>query len=252
MENLLGLTLDEIKKGYRITPEKCFVCLTCGKEFDIGEVFPLDGRFFEASVACRHHVQTAHGDRIAQLSSLDKKLTGLTANQKELLLMMAEGMTDNDIAKKTGVSAATIRHQRFAFREKAKQAKLYLALFELVDETAQSKGKGSRSTLIPVHTGAKMVDDRYLITLSEEEKILESAFESLIPLRLKVFSSKEKKKIVILRRIATQFQKGVKYSEKEVNAILKPIYEDYATIRRYLIEYGFMGRTNDCKEYWLI
>jgi DNA-binding CsgD family transcriptional regulator len=251
MENILGLTLDEIKEGYRLTPDKNYICLTCGKAFEIGEVFPLEGRFFEASAACRHHVRSEHGDRVAHLSSLDKKLTGLTANQKELLMMMAEGMADNAIAQKTGVSAATIRHQRFAFREKAKQAKLYLALFELVDEAAQSKGKGNRSALIPVHTGAKMVDDRYLITLSEEEKILESAFESLIPLKLKVFSAKEKKKIVILRRIATQFQKGVKYTEKEVNAVIKPIYEDYATIRRYLIEYGFMDRTNDCKEYWL-
>lgn len=96
-----------------------------------------------------------------------------------------------------------------------------------------------------------MVDDRYFISKSEEDKIVVSLFESLQPLKLKVFSPKEKKKIVILRRIAEQFEKDRKYSEKEVNAILKAIYEDYATIRRYLIEYGFMGRTNDCKEYWL-
>jgi hypothetical protein len=96
-----------------------------------------------------------------------------------------------------------------------------------------------------------MVDDRYFTTKAEEEKIITAAFESLQPLKLKFFSPKEKKKIVILRKIAGQFEEGRKYNEKEVNSILKVIYEDFATIRRYLIEYGFMERTNDCKEYWL-
>ena len=41
------------------------------------------------------------------------------------------------------------------------------------------------------------------------------------------------------------------YNIPASNSVLKLIYEDYATIRRYLIEYGFMERTNDCKEYWV-
>ncbi|HEX9062442.1 MAG TPA: DUF2087 domain-containing protein, partial [Clostridia bacterium] len=57
--------------------------------------------------------------------------------------------------------------------------------------------------------------------------------------------------IVILKKISEQFEKNKRYSEKELNHIIKEIYEDFATIRRYLIEYGFMERTNDCKEYWL-
>ncbi len=68
---------------------------------------------------------------------------------------------------------------------------------------------------------------------------------------LKDFSPKEKKKIVILGKIAEQFEQGRQYSEKEVNQILKPIYEDYMTIRRYLIIYGFMERTKDGARYWL-
>jgi len=62
---------------------------------------------------------------------------------------------------------------------------------------------------------------------------------------------KEKKKIVILKKISGQFEESRHYSEKEINTILKAIFEDYATIRRYLIEYGFMMRTTDCKEYWI-
>jgi hypothetical protein len=50
---------------------------------------------------------------------------------------------------------------------------------------------------------------------------------------------------------AIQFERNKRYDERELNSIIKEIYEDYATIRRYLIEYGFMERTSNCKEYWL-
>jgi hypothetical protein len=109
----------------------------------------------------------------------------------------------------------------------------------------------NKDSLIPIHDGAKMVDDRYIITVEEREKVLETAFSSLIPLKLKLFPAREKKKIVTLQKIMEQFQKGRIYPEKEVNGILKDIYEDYPTLRRYLIEYGFMERSRDCHDYWV-
>jgi hypothetical protein len=253
LDKLPQISLEEIKNGYSYNPNNgIYSCHTCGKEFETGEMFSFDSRFYDASKAIQLHVEKEHGNMLEVLTSFDKKYTGITENQKELLSMIYNGLSDNEIAKKTGVAPATIRHQRFVFREKAKQAKLYLAIFEIVEKAAsERKGKTSENELINIHAGAKMVDDRYFITNSEEDKIIASLFESLQPLKLKVFSPKEKKKIVILRKIALQFERGRKYSEKEVNSILKAIYEDYATIRRYLIEYGFMERTNNCKEYWL-
>jgi hypothetical protein len=253
LDKLLQISLDEVESGYSYSSDnRIYTCLTCGKEFETGEMFSFEGRFYDASKAIQLHIEKEHGNMIDILASFDKKYTGITENQKELLSMIFDGLSDNEIAKKTGVAPATIRHQRFVFREKAKQAKLYLAIFEVVEKAvSEGRGKSSDDELISVHHGAKMVDDRYFITKAEENKIVASVFESLQPLKLKVFSPKEKKKIVILRRIASQFEKGRKYSEKEVNSVLVAIYEDYATIRRYLIEYGFMERTIDCKEYWL-
>ena len=253
INKILQISLDEVKSGYSFNSEnRIYTCLVCGKEFETGEVFSFEGRFYEASKAIYLHVKKEHGNMFNILASYDKKYTGITENQKELLQMICDGLSDNEIAKKTGVAPATIRHQRFVFREKAKQVKLYLAIFEAVEDAiSDKKGKKLNDDLIDVHSGAKMVDDRYFITKTEEDKIIATAFVSLQPLKLKAFSPKEKKKIVILRKISAQFNKGAKYSEKEVNSILKPIFEDYATIRRYLIEYGFMERTNDCKEYWL-
>ncbi|MNJ02211.1 hypothetical protein D3C73_1620960 [compost metagenome] len=62
----------------------------------------------------------------------------------------------------------------------------------------------------------------------------------------------EKSKLIILREIASsRFDAGQSYKEKEVNEILEKVYHDYVTLRRYLIEYGFMDREPDGSKYWL-
>jgi len=90
------------------------------------------------------------------------------------------------------------------------------------------------------------------ITQEEEEKILKNVFSSLEPLKLKVISSKAKKKEVIYKKIAEQFEKDKKYTEQDVNGMLKQIYpDDFSTLRRGLIEMGYMDRKSDGSEYWL-
>ncbi|MFQ8601371.1 MAG: DUF2087 domain-containing protein, partial [Oscillospiraceae bacterium] len=107
-----------------------------------------------------------------------------------------------------------------------------------------------KERIAPIHQHARMVDSRYVTTEQEREKIIAGAFSSLAPLKLRAFSPKEKKKIVILTKIAEEFERDRRYTEQQVNEVLSGIYEDYATLRRYLIEYGFMERTRDCKSYW--
>lgn len=48
-----------------------------------------------------------------------------------------------------------------------------------------------------------------------------------------------------------RFEAGKTYSEKEVNEILKTVHADFVSLRRHLIEYGFMNRHNDGSEYTL-
>lgn len=250
----MALSPAEIEHGVSYDPKNgSYICIVCGRAFENGEAFKVGERFFTAEKMAEIHIASEHGSMLDVLMSYEKRYTGLTDIQKELLSMMSAGSTDQEIAKKTGTAVATIRHQRFVFKEKAKQAKLYLAIYECA---MQGKRKNRNSTdekeeLMDIHGGAKMVDDRYNITKAEEDAITAHMFSSLEPLKLLHLSPKEKKKIVILKKIAEQFQRDKKYSEKELNIILKDIYEDFATVRRYLIEYGFMDRTNDGKEYWL-
>jgi len=89
------------------------------------------------------------------------------------------------------------------------------------------------------------------ITESDKEKVLASCFISEKPLRLAVFPAKEKKKYITLLFIVESFAKERYYTEKEVNQVLSEIYVDFATIRRYLVDYGFLGREKDGSRYWV-
>lgn len=94
-----------------------------------------------------------------------------------------------------------------------------------------------------------------MMTYELTEKDLKEAetryIESLDPFVLKIFPAKEKKKYVLLNYIIKLFKKGIKYTEKEVNEILKPVYEDYVIIRRYLVDYQFLDRLDNGKAYWV-
>ena len=240
------LTAEQLACGFvREEENERYVCIVCGAVYGEGEIYPFDERFFNAKQAVLRHVQT-HGDRLEQLLDSGGRSIALTENQTALLRMLRKGLSDTEIASKTGVSPSTVRQQRFQFREKEKQAKMYLALYHL-----SLAGRSDASGLVPTHDGATMVDERYVLTKNESASILKNAFESTSPLILKVFPAKEKKKIVILTKISEQFEHGRTYSEKEINTALGSIYSDFATLRRYLIEYGFMERTPDCSRYWL-
>lgn len=246
--NLDEYPIESIKKGYYYEPSTHnYCCMLCGERFEEGEIFKLGERYYDALRAACLHVEQAHGGMFGHLLESDSKYNTITEKQKELLSLIHSGLSDQVIAQKLGITASTVRHQKFSFREKAKQAKLYLSLYELTMEGTPP----DKDALIPIHEGANMIDDRYVITKEEREKILSAVFLSLSPLKLKLFSAKEKKKIVTLQKIMEQFEKGKIYTEKEVNQILKDIHDDFPTIRRYLIEYGFMERSKDCRDYWV-
>ncbi len=246
--DLEQISVQELTDGIRFLPEKdSFCCVCCGKTFAQGEIFTFHGRFFDAEHAVKLHLYAEHANRFEKMVHSESKYNTLTENQRSLLELMAAGKSDAEIASQLEISPSTVRHQKFIFREKAKQAKLYLAIAGM----ALGEKFKQEEAFVPVPECAKMIDDRYAVTKEERDKILKSVFSSQVPLRLKVFSSKEKKKLVTLTRIAEEFVRDRNYSETEVNSILKEIYPDFATLRRYLIEYGFMDRTSDCREYWL-
>ena len=69
--------------------------------------------------------------------------------------------------------------------------------------------------------------------------------------RLKIIPAKRKKLMAVLRWLAAQFQPDVQYSERQVNDILTRYHEDYAGLRRDLVDFGFLRRERDGGKYWL-
>jgi hypothetical protein len=66
--------------------------------------------------------------------------------------------------------------------------------------------------------------------------------------RLTEIPARESKRRIVLERIAIEFEPGVRYSESEVNGIIARFFNDHASLRRHLVDEGFLAR--DRGEYW--
>jgi hypothetical protein len=65
---------------------------------------------------------------------------------------------------------------------------------------------------------------------------------------LAVIPASRRKRRIVLRWLAEQFEEGRRYRESEVNELLQRRHWDCATLRRELIGYGMLGR--DAGTYW--
>ena len=242
-------SLAEIKQGYIYQQHSDeFTCLICGQSFDNGIIYPHAAKLYEAKKYIQLHIEQHHHSAFDYLLNLDKKLTGLTDHQKIILQLFYQGLNDNEVAKELGTgSTSTIRNHRFTLREKQKQAKVFLAIMELLEEQLPKK-----NNFIHIPRNTRNIDDRFAITEQENAGILAACFPQGPDGPLDSFPLKEKKRVAILRHLVKRFEPTKTYTEKEVNNILKPLYSDYVLLRRYLIEYGFMNRTQDGSSYWVL
>lgn len=89
------------------------------------------------------------------------------------------------------------------------------------------------------------------------EKEIESYFEKINRYydsenKLAQYPSKRPMRIIALARIAGQFSGERKYTEKEVNEIIRASisFSDVELVRRELFQYKFLNRLRDGSEYW--
>jgi biotin operon repressor len=73
----------------------------------------------------------------------------------------------------------------------------------------------------------------------DDDGILRNFFDGE---RLRQIPAARKKRVIVLRRLLESFTPGRDYLEREVNDILLRAHEDFATLRRELVDYGFMTR----------
>ncbi|MBN2693149.1 DUF2087 domain-containing protein [bacterium] len=243
LDSVFNSSFDELLNGYK-EEQNFYTCLFCGKKFEKGIIYNCDNIFMDAEKYTKYHIKGEHGGVFSYLLSLDKKITGISEQQQSLLKLFYEGKTDSEIQKSLNIgSVSTVRNHKFQLKERERQAKIFLTLSTLLKDR-----KDIKDEFVEIHQHATMVDDRYNVTKEEEETILKKYFEGDV---LKTFHVKEKFKIVILRHIMRFFEKDKIYTERDISDILKNIYSDFVTLRRYLIEYGFFDRVADGSKYWV-
>jgi hypothetical protein len=67
--------------------------------------------------------------------------------------------------------------------------------------------------------------------------------------RISVIPARRDVRLLLLDQVAQAFEPGRRYREPDVNEILKPLYHDHATLRRYLVDEQLLSRTPD-GTYW--
>ncbi|HEL1692448.1 DUF2087 domain-containing protein [Streptococcus suis] len=68
--------------------------------------------------------------------------------------------------------------------------------------------------------------------------------------KLLVIPKKLKSKQVLFAYLQEELaKKGSTFTEKDVNTFLAEIYDDYAILRRYLVDYGYLSRDQYGLEY---
>jgi hypothetical protein len=90
-----------------------------------------------------------------------------------------------------------------------------------------------------------------VLTELELKDIYDQYFEKGEDLVLKRFPSKQKKQHGVCLFIVKVLDPNKVYTEKEINEVLKPIYDDFVMIRRYLVDLGLISRKPDGSAYWV-
>ena len=232
----------EIKNGY-IDAGPEYVCLLCGERIEKGLVYPGDGIFYEDQRYMQVPYRGKSWPMFDYLVQLDKRgYRPYRAPEKPLAAFLSR-------EKRSGSSKRNEYRQCLNYsqpqvlcsKKKERQAKVFLALMELLRE----KNRPSPVSAPSQKTG--VVDN----ARAENDKIIKKYFPEGRGGKLIHLATKDKYRRVVLREISNRFEQDVIYSEKEVNEILHTAYEDYVTLRRLLIEYGFLDRLPDGSQYWL-
>ncbi len=76
-------------------------------------------------------------------------------------------------------------------------------------------------------------------------KVLNSFFRHGI---LEKLPAQHKKRLIVLEQFVQRFEPGRRYTENEVTELIRPLFDDYCTIRRLLIEENMLQR--EATTYW--
>lgn len=220
MNSLLkNASLEEIVKGY-IETESHYICLFCSEAFEKGEIFEENDHYYDAKKMVEIHTEKEHGTILENLFKQDAKEFGLTEAQLGMLKAFAFDKSDEEIYDEFQITPSTIRNYRQKLREKQQQAKLLMAITELIDI---NKVKGT------IHLNRK------------ERQTIQNYFS--VNGVLKEIPNKEKKRMVVLKHVVRPLKTTKAYTEAELIKYLKSIYENASELKQALLDANLISQT---------
>jgi predicted transcriptional regulator len=163
------------------------------------------------------------------------KIIGLLANHSS---------TVEQLASQLGLSSPTVSHHLARLSEAglvSARAESYYSIYSLETTTLEEMSRMLLSRENLPSLAANVDVDAY------DRKVIN---EFVTPEgRIKAFPAQRKKLDVLLVFVIKSFEMEILYTEKQVNEILNSYNEDFATLRRELIDAKFLAR--DHEEYWL-
>jgi hypothetical protein len=167
--------------------------------------------------------------RIQEVSLLFKALAD-PARLRILGLLAERAHAGHELADRLALTPPTISHH---------MRRLVAARLVDVVPDAQSRIYSLRIGTIREISGAVLSDQVPQPASEEEDAVIRAFFEGQ---RLRQIPASRKKRVIVLRRLLERFAPERNYPESEVNELLREAHEDVATLRRELVDYGFMVR----------
>jgi len=143
-------------------------------------------------------------------------------------LLAERDATGSELSERLGLTAPTVSHH---------MAKLVGA--GLVQVTPEAQRRRYRLDLTALRPPLAAPESELTRPLDESAKILRDFFDGE---RLTQIPAVRKKRVVVLRHLLERFEPERDYPEREVNDLLRPAHEDVATLRRELVDYGYLVR----------
>lgn len=149
-------SVDDLMRGYVYDiNSSVFTCLFCGEIYENGMIYTSDEKIFTAEKAVQIHINEVHNGQFNFLLNLDKKYTGISERQKEIFKIFYENSDNQEAAKKLETKPSTIRSYKFKNHEKLRQAKIFLALGNLL-EKKNEKRNNDRTGIADIAAYEKM------------------------------------------------------------------------------------------------
>jgi predicted transcriptional regulator len=159
-------------------------------------------------------------------------------------LLAHEPRSVDELATMLGLSGPTVSHHLARLQAAGlveARAQQYYSVYSLRTDTLHTMAKEILSTEKLSEVAEDVDQDAYA------KKVMSNYVENG---KIKQIPTQLKKQEVIIRWLAKLFEPGKTYSEKQVNEMLKQHHEDFALLRRELVDMGHLARKNG--QYWRV